>query len=349
MIQTRNGAVVIAVSAMILFSTSEALAQSSCETLLRGGVFDEATQYGDSLRYAQARSYMCSHRERTFEETRSVGGSATVPIEGILVGFGLNDDRSNYNQALDSMCGASESEALDRATVRNSLRTVNAALVNAYTQCVARERGLSARAVTQGDTQFRLEYSYSAFPNAPNATVQLIELSEGVRCLGLPRVNDQVRTGFPPLQSSCTRQRDRAATIFMRTDYGDAVISLPGWRTETLRNQRQEGREHLHGWVRPNIDYRDVVCVRPQQDGYEMDPSTANFTPQWALIAPSERTDNVSRRCFRAEARQSDSRGVCYEVRMHVNEGEPPCQESWSVSATEVRNVRVLDWSVAED
>jgi hypothetical protein len=172
-------------------------------------------------------AWFCAERFASYQEATDAKLEARLPVEQLLVPFGLHKDHKNFAQAYGAFCGsATPSDLLVQAGSLKPFTAANTALVDGYLACT-RRAGLQLDAEPSDDPR---NFALVIRP-APGSAVQIrdiaAEQSDGkaIACEpALPAAGATLRD--VEQRYLCTRDPKRATTLTVATSEGTRVIRL---------------------------------------------------------------------------------------------------------------------------
>jgi hypothetical protein len=100
-----------------------------CSQILQQGIYEKDYR----LSYL---NWMKNNSINTYEEAQSFGASATIPIKGVMVGFGLDYNESGYSQAMNYLETYEDLQIDEKERMNIFLKNVNKDVVTAWENCV---------------------------------------------------------------------------------------------------------------------------------------------------------------------------------------------------------------------
>ena len=110
-----------------LLTSSLAAQVDVCKALLANGVFDTRQDQTKYTSYNNHRSFYCSAAASDYGSAKALDAFATVPIDDVLVGFGLKANASDYNKWRSQLC-SSDSVGLAAIQIANYAGATSIAL-----------------------------------------------------------------------------------------------------------------------------------------------------------------------------------------------------------------------------
>jgi len=365
------------IAALLIVGAAQSASADECTALLKGGVSDQTDTYSTLQRFEAIRFYLCRDSVKTLSDAKSGGINANIPIEGVLVGFGLTTSESTFQSAKESFCTASSQDLLSRSELREKSLRVNQGLVDGFVKCIATTSGLHASLeTTQNPEQFAISFQYRSSGPPYEKHVTYIISPRGVVCTPA-RLQDPVGPGgVQPL--NCTRSRSQAVLVTYGAVGGGGAgkLELPAYEEEPalVRDAPNVTYDYHMRWEpghhpdQPEfIDTRHVPMLVGRGE-WTTENICINATPGWLLLSdsvtvtPSSSTNNCFVACplKAAElikttaqeapgsyadclegANQKYVSRACFKLRMHLNNpGEicgPPDPDYWKVVAKEIK------------
>lgn len=213
---------------LLAFPALPALAET-CNVLLKDGVVDGA-HINDTLDLANRVSgWFCDKHFASYEEATSAKLDARLPVDGLLIPFGLFKDHKNFRQAYQSFCQSGS--ATERLIKVGSLRpfiAANKALVSGYLACV-QKGGLQAHLETSEDAgEFSLVTRWIPVDGAIRVEIRdvIAEQSGGkIECRpALPASGEFIDS--TERRYLCSRDPARATTLTINTVGESRVLAL---------------------------------------------------------------------------------------------------------------------------
>lgn len=220
-----------AIACVFVLATGGVQASSPCEALLNQGVWNrDAVDMTYSAR-SHLRSFLLSDRAATYASAQKFAGQASIPIQGILVGAGMNSTGTNYQQVRSTLIQELSSSWFEDADYSRRIVSASEALLDAYSECVDTYFGLHAWIVPGGDGySFQVGARYrSTSTSHPNTKHWLV--IENATCQGVPTGEaDATDLGAAEQSYSCSAT-DPFQTTTVRIQTADAggtqVLVLP--------------------------------------------------------------------------------------------------------------------------
>jgi hypothetical protein len=367
MVEEKMLRTVIAIVAL-LSGTIFVQGADQCSALLQGGVFDKSDTYSFLQKVESIRFYLCRDSIKTIEDAKSGGGNATIPIEGILVDFGLKVDSSNFQSAKEKFCTASSQDLLVHSEFIGHYSRVNQGLVEAFVKCINGTNGLHANLeTTQNREQFTLRFTYrsDAAPFTDNS-VRYTVRPASVNC-------DRLRLPVGPAGSivSCSRNKDQSVLVTYNSERGSGQLELPRFVKDPAPVKEVEASfDYAARWdpSRPLPDWSDPdhnphpigrgevatqpICLQAEP-GWLLKRSTVSVTPLSSTancyaVCPED--DPAKTPVTKAPLSAASCKGenleerVCFILRMAMNSpGEhceapaPPTGKHWLVRGSETK------------
>ncbi len=201
-----------------------------CDALLADGVVDRA-HVNNTLDLAKRVSgWFCGKRFASYQEATSATLEARLPVDELLIPFGLHKDRKNFAQAYRSFCqSATPSELLTQAGSLRPFIAANKSLVEGYLACTQRG-GLQLYAEVSEDPR-AFSLVMKSVPTSSAGAVQIRDIvaaqSDGknIECRPtLPGSGAQVSD--VEQRYLCSRDPKRATSLTVTTSEGARAISL---------------------------------------------------------------------------------------------------------------------------
>lgn len=196
-----------------------------CDALLADGVVDREHINNTLDLTSRVSGWFCGKRFGSFQEATGAAVEARLPVEQLLVPFGLHKDHKNFAQAYSSFCAsATPTDLLVQAGSLRPFISANKALVEGYLACT-RRRGLQLYAEVSDDPS-----AFSLVMKSTGAT-QIRDIvaaqSDGREIACQPALPG---AGAPVSDAAqrylCSRDAKRAATLTVTTSEGARVIKL---------------------------------------------------------------------------------------------------------------------------
>jgi hypothetical protein len=198
-----------------------------CDALLADGVV-EREHVNNTLDLAgRVGAWLCAKRFTSFEAASNAKLEARLPVEQLLVPFGLHKDHRNFMQAYGAFCAsATPTDLLVQAGSLKPFVAANQALVDGYLICTRRGE-LQLDAEPSGDPR---NFSLVIRPVA-GSTVEIHDIAaaqsdgKAIACRPtLPRAG----TTIPDVEQRhlCTRDPGQATTLTIATSEGTRIIRL---------------------------------------------------------------------------------------------------------------------------
>jgi hypothetical protein len=218
---------------LILYTAKNVVAQVDvCKALLAGGVFDTNRTQTKYSSYNNYRSAYCSDVGSDYGSAKSLDSTATVPIDDVLVGFGLKANASDYNTWHNKLCSSEESLYTSDywGTVRSL--TASAKLVDGFNQCIVNARGGLVQYVTIPSNESQLfSWTIVYSPDGNDATVRVTPNPGNVKCDDLSP-GKTFRVGPGGLTLNCSRKDCDSALLSVNASRAPhpSTLTLPAIR-----------------------------------------------------------------------------------------------------------------------
>ena len=303
-----------------------------CDALLADGIVDRA-HVNNTLDLAKRVSgWFCGKRFASYQEATSAALEARLPVDDLLMPFGLHKDRKNFAQAYRSFCqSATPSELLTQAGSLRPFIAANKSLVDGYLACTQRG-GLQLYAEVSEDPR-AFSLVMRSLPASGAGAVQI----RGIAAAQSDGKTIECRPALPgsgtPVSHveqryRCARDPNRATTVTVTTSAGARVISLGAhahyhiFRDEVAGDSNaavapaagdnrdsapvcvggQDGNAALGNYV---IDYQQTAGVRV--DGAEGRADRPKGSWSFSVKEPT-------RVCLVAHAAAEDASPVAYKI-----------------------------------
>jgi hypothetical protein len=198
-----------------------------CDALLADGVVDRAHVNNTLDLVGRVSGWFCGKRFASYEEATAATLEARLPVDPLLVPFGLHKDHKNFAQAYRSFCqSATHTDLLVRAGSLRPFIAANKSLVEGYLACT-RRGGLQLYAEVAEDSRaFSL-----VMRSVPTGAVQIRDIvaaqSDGTSVACQPALPG---AGAPVSDAEqrylCARDPKRATTLTVTTSEGERIIRL---------------------------------------------------------------------------------------------------------------------------
>lgn len=229
MIKVRHLCLLFLVVAQGLFAQVDV-----CKALLAGGVFNTNKTQTSSDSYNNYRIVYCSDAASDYGSAKSLDSSATVPIDDVLVGFGLKANASDYNKWHSQLCSSEESLYTSDYWNKSEAITASGKLLEEFNKCVKNERGglIQYVSIPSNDSKlfsWTFVYNPDGFPSTVKATPKV----SNVQCEGLPANKDKIFTVGPNgVTLTCSRNDCDAALLQLNASRipNPVTLALPAIR-----------------------------------------------------------------------------------------------------------------------
>jgi hypothetical protein len=218
---------------LLLILTGNALAQEEiCKALLAGGIFDTSANQTKYSSYNNYRAIYCSDAGATYQSAKSLDSSLTVPIDDVLVGFGLKANSSDYNNWHNKLCSSEEVLYTSDYWNSSAARTASGKLLEEFNRCVRTAKGGLIQYISIPANDSRLfSWTFVYNPDGSDSTVRVTPKPSNVQCDGLSP-NKAFNVGPNGLTLSCSRLDCDSALLTVnasRTPH-PATLTVPAIR-----------------------------------------------------------------------------------------------------------------------
>ena len=203
-----------------------AVAAMPCEGLLADGVIDRAHVNNTLDLASRVSGWFCGKHFNSYSEATGGTHDATLPVEALLIPFGLHKDHKNFTPAYRAFCdSATPTDLLIQAGSLRPFVAANTSLVDGYLACT-RHSGVQLYAETSEDPR-----SFLLVMKSATAGVQLRDIAaaqsdgKNIECQpALPGAGTPISD--VEQRYRCTRDPNRATKLTITTSEGAHVISL---------------------------------------------------------------------------------------------------------------------------
>jgi hypothetical protein len=200
-------------------------AAASCDGLLADGVVDRAHVNNTLDLASRVSGWFCAKRFASYQEATN-GTEAQLPVDDLLIPFGLHKDRKNFASAYRSFCdSATPSALLIQAGSLRPFIAANKSLVDGYLACTQRG-GLRLYAEISEDP-----HAFALVMRSLPSAVQIRDIAavqgdgNKIECRpALPNAGTEVSN--VEQRYLCARDPKRATTLTVTTSEGARVIRL---------------------------------------------------------------------------------------------------------------------------
>lgn len=200
--------------------------QARCEAMLADGVLDREHVNNTLDLTARVSGWFCDNRFASFAEATAPGLQAELPVERLLVPFGLHKDHRNFTAAYRSFCSSTTpTDLLVQAGSLKPFLAANKALVGGYLACTERG-GLQLYAEASDDPSvFTLMMRAAAGRVEIRGVTAMQSGGKGIDCDPvLPGAGVEVAQAEQ--RYLCRRDPRQATTVAVTTAAGTRVIHL---------------------------------------------------------------------------------------------------------------------------
>jgi len=203
---------------------------ASCDGLLADGVVDRAHVNNTLELASRVSGWFCAKHFNSYQEATGASLEARLPVDDLLIPFGLHKDHKNFSQAYRSFCdSATPSALLIQAGSLRPFVAANKSLVDGYLTCT-QHGGLQLYAeVAEDPGAFALVMKSTPAGGARALKIRDIAATQSdgksIDCRpALPSAGAEVSD--VEQRYLCTRDPKRATTLTVTTSEGARVISL---------------------------------------------------------------------------------------------------------------------------
>lgn len=261
----------ILVLALGLCATSAFGQVDLCKAILAQGIFDTRRDQTKFTSYNHFRSVYCSNAASDYGSAKSIDATAAVPIDEVLVQFGLKANASDYNKWQSELCSSQDNLYSSDYWNSSEAKTASGKLLDAFNECVKsfHQGLLQYITVPSNDSKiFAWTFFYHPDSSSKPTTKVTRDTSTGVECEG-PKtfpvgpeghslncqrkdcnadnlIVNAVNTPYPPLiilpaisnpppDPPSTKEHYAALTVLMNKPISDAIPTVdPSERCELV-------------------------------------------------------------------------------------------------------------------
>jgi len=220
-----------------------------CDALLADGVADRAHVNNTLDLACRVSFWFCGKRFSSYQEATSATLEARLPIDELLIPFGLHKDHKNFSQAYRSFCAsATPSDLLVTVGSLRPFIAANKSLFDGYLAC-AQRGGLQLYAEVSEDPR-AFSLVMKSLPDSGASPPQIRDIAaaqsdgKNIECRpALPGSGTQVSQ--VEQRYLCSRDPARATMLTITTSEGARVINLGAhahyhiFRDEVTRRSRK--------------------------------------------------------------------------------------------------------------
>lgn len=166
-----------------LLTSSLAAQVDVCKALLANGVFDTRQDQTKYTSYNNHRSFYCSAAASDYGSAKALDAFATVPIDDVLVGFGLKANASDYNKWRSQLCSSDES--LYTSDYWSTARAITASgkLLEEFNKCItnSREGLIQYISIPSNDSKL-FSWTFVYHPDGPTLTADVTPTPSNATC-----------------------------------------------------------------------------------------------------------------------------------------------------------------------
>jgi len=179
---------------MVFLASATISRASDCDLLLLNGVFDEHDVFGFDYQKRVFLNRFCSAHYGSLQEAQNDSLNATIPIQGVMVGFGLSGNSSTFKTDYDTLCSQQDAYLKSSRLSSEKIRAANGNLAKEFRKCIVNQTGLSAWLTPTDNKQFQIRAKYRpGSGSAPYDKVDALDYDHAMGKLRAPPRPDRSR------------------------------------------------------------------------------------------------------------------------------------------------------------
>jgi len=210
---------------MVFLASATISRASDCDLLLLNGVFDEHDVFGFDYQKRVFLNRFCSAHYGSLQEAQNDSLNATIPIQGVMVGFGLSGNSSTFKTDYDTLCSQQDAYLKSSRLSSEKIRAANGNLAKEFRKCIVNQTGLSAWLTPTDNKQFQIRAKYRpGSGSAPYDKVDALDYDHAMGNCGHP----PDRIGPEGVTINCSRNNATVAfQAALNTKWGNQQFVLP--------------------------------------------------------------------------------------------------------------------------
>jgi hypothetical protein len=214
----------IVVVSLLLVAPRSVLAQASeCGPLLLYAG-EKWTSESDTHNAQSVVNFFCSRSFNSEGEAKDFGASVSIPIDGVLIGGGLNGSGSSFKQAQQEFCSSETRRNTAIAHLRQTMSGVNSVVAKAVQDCV-NLRGVgvwaSLETIPDNPKAFKIRVVKRGIECPTKATSFTHVPKQTVDCSAIGEITAAGK------EILCTRPADQAVTVSINIDNVELLWNTP--------------------------------------------------------------------------------------------------------------------------